>query len=80
MEGWRMILLVNGGIFLFMAASTWGLAGFTSHCDEDAGDCDPGAGIAGPMRNIALGLALVGAILLLLGFVLKRRADAPPQP
>jgi hypothetical protein len=79
MEGWRVILLVNGGLMLFVALSMWGLSGFTADCSGEDADCDPSSGVTGALQSWAGGLVLVGLLLLVLGAVI-RRPSGPPQP
>lgn len=83
MKGYRMVLLVNGGILLFVAVSAFMLANVMSPDADDcqaekAKTCEQSRAFADNARNVSPYLLLLGVILLVLGLVLGRQA-APPD-
>jgi uncharacterized protein (TIGR00251 family) len=57
-----MILLVNGGVFLFVAAMTWTTTGLIS------------AGTVHAFRTVAAVLAAIGLVLLVIGATVQRQS------
>ncbi|HEX9816647.1 MAG TPA: DUF167 domain-containing protein [Candidatus Thermoplasmatota archaeon] len=83
MKGYRMVLLVNGGIFLFIAVNAFLLAHVLTtqadRCDADPParpDCDQTRDTATTALRVAPMIAAVGVILLVLGAILGRAKHA----
>lgn len=85
MKGYRMVLLVNGGIFLFVAVNAFLLAQvLTADADRCAAEtsqpetCSQTRDTARTAKRVAPIIAGAGILLLLLGFFLGRRRSAQP--
>lgn len=79
MKGYRMVLLVNGGIFLFVAVNAVLLAQVLNsqadRCDRETperGNCDQTRDTATTANRVAPFIAVVGVVLLGLGTFLGR--------
>ncbi len=83
MKGYRMVLLVNGGIFLLVAVNAFLLAQvLNSQADRctaetpERGNCDQTRDTATTATRVAPIIAAAGLVLLALGIFLGRRAAA----
>lgn len=83
MKGYRMVLLVNGGIFLFVAMNAFLLAQVLNadaeRCDAEASEpetCDQTRDTATTAQRVAPIIAAGGILLLVLGAVLGRAKSA----
>lgn len=86
MKGYRMVLLVNGGIFLFIAVSGFllgeTLATQAERCEAGTGDrsrCDQTRDTGTTALRVAPILAAAGVLLIVLGLVLGRKGPRGAQ-
>lgn len=85
MKGYRMVLLVNGGIFLFVAVNAFLLAQVlesqADRCDADPparSNCDQTRDTAKTALRVAPIITGLGVLLLVLGTVLGRTKSVEP--